>query len=401
MQNIVRLLKLMALPLFMLLFSTHLIAASKIVFWTTQQHNDYLDNIISNFEKNHGIEIELHQFLAEDLRDEVVTLARTAELPDMLYIPSDFVGMHNEIKLSPIPSSWFSQHLSMKIRSISKINETSYGIPVFQGNHLMLFYNREMVTTPITDWQQLKEQSRSFSDQVTFPITWHYSEMYWLIPFISAYQSWPMVGDNVTLNTPGMVKALRFYQNLAKDKLVDPNCDHTCSVANFKNGQSPYLIDGDWIIHTLEKEMGNKLGIATLPKVEGQTMYPMFGSYVLAFPNLQEDSEKYKILEKFALYTQGLEAQQLVLDEGGLMPVNDKILADAYTRMNSNEKAVMEQINFTHPLPTSPNMSVAWFAMKRGFVRLMEHNYTPEQTALFMQRTASKELSRQNKTIDK
>lgn len=400
MKKKVLLLKLLTPFLFALFFSEQLLAGPKIVFWTTQQHNEYLDNIIRNFEKKHSIEIELHQFLAEELRDEVVTLARTAELPDMLYIPSDFVGMHNQIKLSPIPETWMSPYLSMKIRAISKIGDISYGIPVFQGNHLMLFYNRDMVKTPITDWQQLKEQSTTFASTVNFPITWNYNEMYWLIPFISAYHGWPMQGDNVTLDTQGMIQALRFYQKLSTDRMVDPNCDHDCSVTRFENGQSAYLINGDWIIHSLEEKMGSKLGIATLPKVEGQTMYPMFGSYVLSFPNLQKDTEKYKILENFALYVQGREAQQLVLDEGGLMPINDKILAAAYTQMSSNKKAVMEQINLTHPLPTSPNMSVAWLSMKRGFVRLMEHNYTPEQAAKFMQRTANKELSRQNKTTN-
>lgn len=381
--------------LFTLFFSIQAIATPKIVFWSTQQHNEYLDKIITNFEKKYQVEIELQQFLAEDLRDEVVTLSRTAELPDMLYIPSDFVGMHKEIKLSPIPEIWFSQELSPKVRSISKIANVNYGVPVFQGNHLMLFYNRDLITKPMTDWQELKAQAQTLKNKVNYPIGWHYREMYWLVPFMSAYQAWPLEGNEITLNTPEMVKALYFYQGLAQEGMVDVNCDHDCSVDRFKNGQTAYLINGDWIIRSLEETMGDKLGIAILPKVEGQTMYPMFGSYVLAFPNLQKDSEKYKILEKFALYLQEDDVQQLILDEAGLMPINDKVLAESYIHMDDNMKAVMAQVNLTRPLPTSPNMSTAWFSMKRGAERLIDHNYSPEKAAKFMQRTADKEIKRQ------
>lgn len=35
------------------------------------------------------------------------------------------------------------------------LDRQRWGMPMMQGNHLMLFYNKALVSTPVTYWQQL------------------------------------------------------------------------------------------------------------------------------------------------------------------------------------------------------------------------------------------------------
>jgi len=382
-------------------FSTRLLAGEKIVFWNGHQHAEYMVKLVDEFQKKTGVEVELHQFLSPQLRDEVLTQANTNELPDLLYVPGDFVGLYKEINLAPVPDGWMSPELDIRVRDAGKVEDINYGIPLFQGNHLMLFYNRDFVNEAIQDWDQLQAQRAELPADMKYPFTWNYREMYWLIPFMSAFDSWPIENDKITLNTPEMVDALNFYKELADTGFVDTECDHNCGVARFKAGKSAYMINGDWVIRDLEKAMGDKLGIAMLPKIKGKAMIPMFSSYVLAYPNLTKGSQKFELLKQFSLFAQSPAAQEIIRDQGGLMPVNNEVLGQQTKAKTENEQAVIQQMQVTKTMPTSNKMAIAWSAMTKGFTRFMDHNYPAEKTVILMQRAADKELRRRNKAESK
>lgn len=377
-------------------YSLH--ANEKIVFWNGHQHAEYMVKIVEAFHKKTGFDIELHQFLSPQLRDEVLNQVNTNQLPDILYVPSDFVGLYKEIKLSSVPNEWISPKLDIRVKDSGKIDNTNYGIPLFQGNHLMLFYNRTLVSKPISSWDQLEAQRKTLPTEIQFPFTWNYREMYWLIPFMSAFDAWPIENGNITLNTPEMVDALNYYKQLALSGYVDTECDHDCSVDRFKTGKSAYMINGDWIIRDLEKEMGDKLGIAMLPRIDGKTMIPMFSSYVLAYPRLTQNSKKWNILKQFSLFAQDELAQQIIRDQAGLMPVNNDLLKLQGKVKTENEQVVIQQMQQTKTMPISNKMAITWSAMGKGFTRFMDHNYPAEKTAILMQRAADKEIKRRRKT---
>jgi maltose-binding protein MalE len=380
-----------------LFFSTQLWATPKIIFWNAHQHANYVVKLVEEFQKSSAIEVELYQFLSPKLRDEVLTQARTNQLPDLLYVPGDFVGLYREINLTPVPADWQNTDIEPRVRDAGKVDGNYYGVPLFQGNHLMLFYNRALVKKPIATWAELKTQMKDFPADMQYPITWNYREMYWLVPFMSAFGSWPLEGDKITLDTPQMQQALTFYKALANDNVVDTNCDHDCSVERFKAGKSVYMINGDWVIRDLEKAMGDKLGIAMLPKIGNKVMRPMFSSYVLAYPNLSKDSLKFEMLKKFTQFAQSKQAQEIIRDQGGLMPVNNQALTQDARATSENKKVVIKQMRSTKTMPTSPNMSIAWSAMSKGFNRLMDHNYTVQQSVQLMQRVADREVKRRKR----
>lgn len=378
-------------------FCSGLFAQQKIVFWNGHQHAEYMVKIVDEFHKKTGIEVELHQFLSPQLRDEVMNQANSNQLPDMLYVPSDFVGLYKEIKLASVPSDWISPKLDIRVKDSGKIDNMNFGVPLFQGNHLMLFYNRALVESPITDWDQLDNQISTLPENMQFPFTWNYREMYWLIPFMSAFGTWPIENHKITLNTPEMVDALNYYKHLAKMGYVDTTCDHNCSVERFKTGESAYMINGDWVIRDLQNSMGDNLGVAMLPQIEGKEMVPMFSTYVLAYPGLNSNNKKFESLKQFTLFAQDKLAQQIIRDQGGLMPVNNDLLAEQHNAKTKNAAMVLKQMQNTRTMPISNKMAITWSAMGKGFTRFMDHNYTAEKTAILMQRVADKEIKRRNK----
>jgi len=378
-------------------FCSVLSAEEKIVFWNGHQHAEYMVKIVDEFHKKTGIKVDLHQFLSPQLRDEVLNQANSNQLPDMLYVPSDFVGLYKEIKLASVPSDWISPKLDIRVKDSGKIDNINYGVPLFQGNHLMLFYNRALVDSPITDWAQLDNHISTLPENIQFPFTWNYREMYWLIPFMSAFGAWPIENDKISLNTPEMVDTLNYYKYLAKMGYVDTECDHNCSVDRFKTGKSAYMINGDWVIRDLENAMEDNLGIAMLPRIQGKEMVPMFSSYVLAYPGLNPNNKKFELLKQFTLFAQDKLAQQIISDQGGLMPVNNDLLTKQGNAKTENAAIVIKQMQQTRTMPISNKMAITWSAMAKGFTRFMDHNYPAEKTAILMQRVADKEIKRRSK----
>lgn len=367
-------------------------ANAKVTLWNAHNPSQYLDNAIAEFEKQSGVTVEKNNFLSERLREEVLNQARTNTLPDILYVPSDFVGMHELISLAPVPKDWIIPQTEPRVLKAGFTDNEQYGVPLFQGNHLVLYYNKDLVEQPVSSWAELLEQQSELSQGEQQAIVWNYSEMYWFIPFLTAFQGWPLNEGKITLDTPEMQQALKFYKQLKDIGLVDPKCNHDCSVERFKKGQSAYMINGDWIYNDLKQNMAEQLGVSTLPNIKGEPMLPMFSGYVLAFPRLSRSDENYQQIKQFSTFMQQQSAQSIIYHQGGLIPANVELVSKIISDNNPNEQNMLKQMEETRAMPGDAEMTVVWLALERGFNRYMDHNYSVEQATQLMQTIADKEI---------
>ncbi|GDY27603.1 hypothetical protein AHAT_34930 [Agarivorans sp. Toyoura001] len=368
------------------------LADTKVSLWNAHNPSQYLDNAIAEFEKQSGATVEKNNFLSERLREEVLNQARTNTLPDILYVPSDFVGMHDLISLAPVPEDWIIPQLEQRVLGAGYTDGEQYGIPLFQGNHLVLYYNKDLVKQPVKSWAELLEQQTLLSADGRDAIVWNYREMYWFIPFLTAYQGWLMENGNITLDTPEMQKALSYYKQLKDIGLVDSSCNHDCSVERFKNGDAAYMINGDWIYKELKQSVGDKLGVSVLPSIAGKPMLPMFSGYVLAFPRLAETDANYEQIKQFSLFMQQSTSQDIIYEQGGLIPANLDVLEQKINSDTENDQQMLQQMAETKAMPSDAEMTIVWLAMERGFNRYIDHSYSVEQATKFMQNVADKEV---------
>lgn len=93
-----------------------------------------------------------------------------------------------------------------------------------------------------------------------------------------------MSKDKLTLDTPEMAAALTFYWQQAERGLVHPSCNYQCMTKGFHNNEFGYIIDGVWAYSDHQSVLGENLGIALLPSVNGKPLKPYFSSHALAFP---------------------------------------------------------------------------------------------------------------------
>ena len=93
-------------------------------------------------------------------------------------------------------------------------------------------------------------------------------------------------------------------------------------------------------------------------------------------------------------------AQRIIRDQGGLIPVNNDVLAENTKEKTENKKAVIKQMRSTQTLPASRDMMIAWSAMAKGLSRFIDHNYNAQKTVQLMQQIAERELKRRQRMSD-
>lgn len=352
--------------------------------------NNALSQVFENFTKQTSIPIRSRSIDNSELKAELLQRADRNELPDAVLVPADFLGLQ-QIKYSQVPVELLNKDSGERFKQTTLISGKHRGIPVIAGNHLLLYYNKALITEAATYWQQLLEQKSSLSAQTQL-IAWSFHEMYWFIPFLTAFGGMPILDLEANLDTQAMQQALEFYWFLSRDRQVNSECDYSCSKTTFEQGHQAYLISGFWSYASLLENMGDNLGVAALPMIEGKPMISYFSSHVLAFPDNSLAGAKGAKLKKLAKYLQSQNVQQAIWDEMRSLPVNQPILANIAAQPDHNMKIVISQLNQAIPMPSSFVMAIVWEAIGKGFKRYGAGILDAQQASKLMQHLAEKSI---------
>ncbi|MBU2882628.1 extracellular solute-binding protein [Psychrosphaera sp. B3R10] len=375
---------------FILLLTSHFTLYSEELTVAFTQETYDLTSMFNRFSKQTGTQIRIATLGSEDLKVELLQRAGENMLPDAIVVPADYIGLE-EIKYSPIPASLNHPDTNKSLINGLRLDGRQVAIPIIAGNHLVLYFNKTHIADPAKEWRELIEQ-RSILTTGTSLIGWSYNEMYWFLPFLTAFGEPPLVNQKIQLNTQGMKNALSYYWSFSQQNVVDEKCDYQCTFDRFSDGNMAYMINGVWASGKLIKNMGDNVGIAELPHIENKIMRPYYSAYVIAFPNNSLSSNKAAILKKLAMFFQSHETQTLLWSEIHALPVNQVVSKEIYNNANSNEKAIFKQLEHAIPLPTTREMAIAWAAMGKGIGRYRAGILDLEQVSDYMQHVADKSL---------
>ena len=362
----------------------------ELELWHSQQAGYVIDDVIARFNQE-GTQIEPGKIKAD-----LLLAAQARGLPDLMLIPSDFIGLYRQMTLAPLPAEWFSPALMASALRYVTLDRQRWGMPMMQGNHLMLFYNKALVSTPVTQWQQLTAITPALKAKGVDPVSWPYHDMYFAA-FLHTFGGSPVTEGRITLDSPAMVQALEAYRTVVSEQWVDPECDYDTALTRFNEGKSAYLINGDWAFNDLVKNMGDKLGVALLPRWQSHPMHSMSGAYVMGASRwAMDDEDRQPVIKALMAFIQRQDIQQFIYHQGALLPVNQQAFTAISRRPTPQEKVLLEQFTLSTPMPSDSAMSIAWQAMEKGFERFKE-GISAADTARYMQQLADQQY-RQVKT---
>ncbi|WP_217874487.1 sugar ABC transporter substrate-binding protein [Pseudoalteromonas shioyasakiensis] len=357
----------------------------------TMKH-EHFNQLLGEFAEQSGLTVNSVLVDQKALKVRLVQNTSASNSTDVIIVPADHLGLDKYANYSVIPDSLIADTTDKRTLETAKLNNKLLGIPIIQGNHLLLFYNKQFVKQPIENWQDIYQIQPSLPEKVKL-VTWSFMEMYWFIPFLSAFNGDLLVDNHVQLNTPAMKSALKFVWDLNKENLVDRQCDYTCSSNAFKAQQAAFTIDGAWALKTYEEALGNNLGVQQLPKLNGEYMQPYYSTFVLAFPNDALNGVNKDNLIQFAKLVQAEKFQTLVWQKLQDIPVNTKVLNNLKAQQGTELATLIDAMQFTKAMPSTASMIIVWEVLNKGFIRYGSGALTAEQAGLFMQGLAERSIA--------
>jgi len=380
----------------------------KIVYW--EQEGDevdvFLDELVNKFMEEHpNITVERVHYGNEELRDQFQTAGLAGAAPELVRVPNDFAGPFSSLQLIlPVDEVFdkaFLDTLDPLAIQASRVAGVDWGVPDNYGNHLMLLYNKDLVSEPPKTTDELIEMAKGLTkdeDGDGEPDQWGFAynlnEPFWLAPWIGGFGGWPLnEKDEPDLGSEAVVKALQFVHDLKwVHKIVPVECDYNCADTLFKEGKAAMIINGDWSLGGYAEALGDKLGVAPIPEIPGYGWpSPMTsGKYWMVSKQVKDDPDKLAAVKTFVEYMCSKEVQKQWLEKFKRLPSNKELQNDPAITSDPILAGSMAQLQKGRGMPAAPEMRCAWDAMRPNLEAVMADSTTPEEAAAKMQDEATR-----------
>jgi maltose-binding protein MalE len=376
-------------------------SGNRIVIWHQMRPDEQvvLHRQLARYMQKHP-EVKVQELFKETemLRSAYVVGALAGQGPDLVYGPSDPVGVYEATKsIRPLEDLFTSDYLAQfDSTSLLWYHGHLYQVADKIGNHLALVYNKKYVQKPPESDVELIALCKSIQNQygsvagrpAVYGITWNYIEPFFFIPFYTGFGGWIFGPDGVTptLDTRAMVDALNFVRRLRDvEKIVPNEADYEIADALFKDGKAAMLINGDWSWAGYAQK-GIDIGIAPLPKITATGLWcaPMTSPKGYSV-NANLSGSRLGVVVDLLKYLLSEECQLETVKELSTAPTLKALYRSPEILANENLQNSLLQIARGKSMPVVPQMRAVWDAMRPSYQAVMGGARTPEQAAKDMQ----------------
>ena len=341
----------------------------------------------------------------EELRSGFVIASIAGQGPDLVYGPSDAVGIYEATHTIRPLEDILPDSLVAGIDSSGLLiyRDHLYQIAEKVGNHLALVYNKKYVASPPTTDEDLISLSRRIQEEHgstanrpnVYGLTWNYTEPFFFIPFLTGNGGWVFDQDGVTpsLNTPSMVKALEQIRSFRDTYGIVPNeSDYEISDALFKDGKAAMIINGDWSWASYVSK-GIDIGVSPLPRIvrTGLWCAPMTSPKGYSV-NANVPPAKIGMIVRLLSFL--LAPEQQLETANALNTAPTSLILKQHPDIIANQILMnsLLQIERGRAMPVVPEMRAIWDAMRPSYQAVMGGNISPEQAAQDMQVLAERKI---------
>lgn len=339
-----------------------------IIIWNyISQHYQTLKELATEFNAQQNTR-QNSQLKDKQIKIELVELSQLDEkfknsaIPDGLFFPSDRVSF-SEPKLTAISKDWLDPETTLHDRFTVTVDGNLFGVPIFSGNHLILFYNKSLVQKVPNDWSDILRYNRVNNPEGNSTIGWYYQEAYWFVAFWSAFGINPVETGNFSYDTINMRRALSWYKSLSELNLLDPSCDNLCNRTKFFKGQIPFAILHEFDLADAEKSLGDKLGIAALPNLRGERVKSLSSTIALMLTEAGNQRGSKQTIREFARFLQSEPIQKRLLKKSTLIVSKQSVYQDPEVQKSSiHKQAYLTRLN-TIPMPPVDMSNRLWIPL--------------------------------------
>jgi arabinogalactan oligomer/maltooligosaccharide transport system substrate-binding protein len=368
-----------------------------ITFWE-QEGEDvdvFIDQQIADFQTaNPTITVERTHYENEALRDQFQTASLANAAPDVVRVPNDFAGPFSTLDIvAPMDKLFDKKFLGQFFQGAldpAIVAGTLWGVPDNYGNHLMLIYNKDLIATPPATFEDLITQAKALTKGDVQGFAYNLNEPFWGAGFYGAFGGWPLdAKDKPTFDNQAFKDYLAFVAKLKTDGVVPAECDYNCADTLMKDGKAAMIINGDWSLGDYTKALGDKMGVAPVPSINGKPFTEMTaGKYFMVAKPVLNDPAKKAAVQKFITFMTSAAVQKKWLDQFKRLPSNIEIAKDPSISSDPILAGSMAALSNGRGQPAAPEMRCAWDAWRPNLEGVMAGTTTPADAAAAAQKSA-------------
>lgn len=331
-----------------------------------EQQLDAYDEIFARFTDEYGIEVEVTPYSMLDQTDGLSLDGPSGQGPDLFFQPHDRMG---DIHLQGLAAELeFTEEQQEKLSGYNQeaLNAFSYegiqyGIPAVVETYA-LFYNKSLVPEAPQTMDELMTIARDLTDDSgsQYGFIMEALNLYFVYPFLTSEGGYIFAQDeegnydatDIGLNNEGAVAGAETIQAWFEEGLIPQGADADVINGLFMDGSVGMVVNGPWAIPDYEAALGDDLGIATLPEVDGEVLNSFSGNkgWLVSFYT----DNKYWATE-LALFATNAESSATYYEVAGELPGHTAVEID-----DEFMSAIFEQTQHAHPMPNIPEMSKVW-----------------------------------------
>jgi arabinogalactan oligomer/maltooligosaccharide transport system substrate-binding protein len=370
--------------------------ATKVLLWTKEGEADqalqYVQYVADLFTKVYPkITFEVVNKNVEVLREDFQTASLAGTPPDLLWTVSDHAGPFTVAGLvQPVDAMFtLANYVASAVNAV-KLSGKTWGVPISNGNHLMLMYNMKLIAKPPANTNELLALAGKLPAGV-YPLVYNQTEPFWLVPWLGGFKGAVFAADGKTptLNTKAMVDTLTFLKTLKDRGIVPPESDYNGAETLFKEGKAAMIINGDWSLVGYRDALKADFAVARIPMVSATSAWPApytSGAFFMIPTDITGD--KLIAVRGFVQFATSRPMQLEMVKRLARLPALKSALAEEEITGNALLKGSSDQMVVGTPMPTQLEMRAVWDAMKPEMAAVLAGAKTPAAAAADMQSAA-------------
>ena len=330
----------------------------------------YVQSLGEAYSEEHpNVTIEVVNKDVELLREDLVNTALSPDAaPSLVWTVADHVGPFTAADvIQPLDDMDLSVYDEQALSAV-EADGTQWGIPISNGNQLMLYWNKSLAGDEApADTDALIATAKENTSGSNYGLVFNETESFWLTPGLGGFGTQVFDEDGVTptLDTPEMQAALQFLYDLKYTEQVMPaECDYTCASDLFTTGAAAFIVNGDWELGNYAEQLGDDLGVGPLPTVSstGDDPAPYTAGAFYMVPSAVEGDE-LTVVKDFIAWSTNTENQVKMVEELRRLPANAEALADPVVTDDPLLNGAAEALANGTPQPTNVEMRCVFDAM--------------------------------------
>ena len=374
------------------------------------ENRKVLREVCDEYENNNlDIKINLTYRETEELRSSYQAAAMGGSGPELIYGPSDQVGPFSVMGIIQplddlLPHAYFNQYVK---NAIVKLDGQIWMVGDVVGNHLMLIYNKDLISSPPDNTTELIEIGKQMTvdtdgdgkiDQ--YGLVWNFTEPFFYVPWLGGFGEWLLTDDNnPNLDTEGNRRGFQFIKALRDEHQIIPKeCDYEIANAMFKTGRAAMIINGDWSWGDYSGVVD--FGIARIPKVSetGKWPSPLISTKGYSI-NINTAGEKLTETLKLMKHLTSADVQLYFTQRINSQPSAIAALNNHKVRNNVLLQKSAEIIAVGRPMPIIPEMRAIWDALREQYQAVLGGTISPKIAARRAQENSVKQIKIMNEVI--